>query len=82
LATSLCGCVTTEQGAVGLARAIPTQTCELILKAVPLPQATATTDARAAFIEDDAALLTANDRIRAGRHCIADIRTGYAAKRK
>jgi hypothetical protein len=81
LALLLCGCAHTPQVAdtTPLNRAIPTQTCEQILRAVPLPKVTAETDAREAFIRDDAALLNANGRINAGRNCIVSVRTDYAA---
>jgi hypothetical protein len=37
-------------------------------------------DARVAFVKDEAALITANERIVAGRDCIADERREYAGK--
>jgi hypothetical protein len=49
-----------------------------VLVPVPLPAVTADDDARAAFLKDDAALMTANRRIRTGRGCVADLRKAYA----
>lgn len=82
LALALCGCATDPAGTPPLTRAVPTQTCERILAPVPLPALKATDDARAAFMKDDAALLTANGRINTGRNCIVDVRTRYAAPGK
>lgn len=80
---ALCGCASQSAKLGGsttpLNRALATQPCEAILAPVPLPPVKPTDDARDAFIKDDAALLNANGRINAGRGCISDIRTDYAA---
>ncbi len=55
-------------------------TCEQVLVPVPLPKVTAASDARAAFLADDKALISANRRIITGRNCVADVRKGLAAK--
>jgi len=80
LALPLCACADINKpgATTPLDRAIPTQTCEAILTPVKLPIITKATDARIAFVKDDAALLTANGRITAGRNCIANVRTHYA----
>lgn len=74
----LCGCASlpVREGQAPLARTLP-DTCEKILVAVPLPAVKPTDDARLAFLKDDAALLTANGRIDAGRNCSADMRKRY-----
>lgn len=59
-----------------LARTLP-DTCERVLQHVPLPSVRPTDDARAAFLKDDAALITAAARIDAGRGCVADMRKRY-----
>jgi hypothetical protein len=41
-----------------------------------------TDDARAAFLKDDAALITAGDRIDAGRNCNADLRKRYSGNQE
>jgi hypothetical protein len=55
--------------------------CEQLLGPVPLPAVTAKTDARAAFVRDEAALLAANGRLGAGRSCVADVRRAYGGAR-
>lgn len=55
--------------------------CERVLAPVPLPVVTAATDARVAFIRDEAALITANGRLRTGRACVADVRQRYGGKK-
>lgn len=79
----LSGCVTTQPDPGGdpLAVSLPA-TCEEFLTPVDLPPVDATTDARAAFVYDDAALLTANERISKGRDCLHDERNAYAGKGK
>jgi hypothetical protein len=57
-------------------------TCGRILKTVPLPPVKATDDARQAFVRDDAALITAHGEIEAGRNCITDENSRYAASRQ
>lgn len=76
MALVLCGCASADKLPV-LARAVPTQTCEKILQPVPLPEVRPTDDARVAFMRDDAALITANGRIDAGRNCVAAVRKSY-----
>lgn len=56
---------------------LPTERCEQILQEVPLPPVRLKDDARVAFMKDEAALITANGRIGAGRSCIADVRQKY-----
>lgn len=53
-------------------------TCERVLVPVPLPAVRPTDDARGAFEKDDAALLSANARIRTGHDCVADQRRALA----
>ena len=82
MATFLSACATTgnngPRGAASLGRALPTQTCEAILRQVPLPQITAAMDARKALLLDEGALLNANSRIRIGRNCIVAVRKAFA----
>lgn len=59
---------------------LPSQACEQILNPVPLPAVKPTDDARAAFVRDEAALLTANSRLMAGRNCVMDLRGSYSRK--
>lgn len=63
-----------------LNRSIPTQRCERILQSVPLPKIGPNDDARVAFMKDEAALITANGRIRTGRNCIAHVRRSYKSE--
>lgn len=79
---TLCGCANLPSLPAELARALPTETCEQILEQVPLPEVSANDDARVAFMRDDAALITANARISAGRNCVADVRTSYAGSKE
>lgn len=79
LALSLCGCASDPKLAV-LERSVPTEPCEKILQRVPLPIVRPTDDARLAFMKDEAALLSANQRIDAGRNCVADVRQSYGKK--
>lgn len=74
----LCGCASlaSREGAPPLTRALP-DTCEKVLAAVPLPPVKPSDDARLAFLKDDAALITANGRISAGRNCVHDMRARY-----
>jgi hypothetical protein len=83
LALLLCGCATVgkpvdARDAPSAAVALP-QACEKVLQRVPLPAVTPSDDARVAFLKDDAALITANGRIAAGRACVRDERQRYAA---
>lgn len=48
---------------------------------MPLPAVKPSDDARQAFLKDDAALITANGRIDAGRNCNADMRKRYATEK-
>lgn len=77
----LCGCAT----APSPDKALPAthnlaalDTCSRVLADVPLPTVTATTDARDAFVRDDAALLKARGEISTGRNCIGDVKSAYA----
>ena len=80
LALGLCGCASASRDlAAPLAVEIPA-TCERLLEQVPLPPVKASDDARAAFLKDDAALITANARLAAGRACLLDLRQRYAGK--
>jgi hypothetical protein len=54
--------------------------CEQILQEVPMPEVGPDTDAVAAFLADEAALIVANATIASGRACIADQREAYAGK--
>ncbi|MGD0420551.1 MAG: hypothetical protein ABSA68_13395 [Xanthobacteraceae bacterium] len=56
--------------------------CERVLNPVALPAAKATDDARVAFIQDDAALITAKGEIDAGRNCLRDLRQSYSKAKK
>jgi hypothetical protein len=79
----LCGCASPPNSEVApapLARTLP-DTCERILKRDPLPAIKPTDDARAAFLKDDAALITANGRIDAGRGCVHDMRQRYSGQK-
>lgn len=76
MALGLSGCANANKLPV-LARAIPTQACEKILQPVPLPEVRPTDDARLAFMKDEAAIITANGRIDAGRDCVAAVRKSY-----
>jgi hypothetical protein len=73
----LCSCVGREDKLAPELQVSLPETCERILQEVPLPDIAATDDARTAFIKDDAALITANGTIVAGRTCIADVRKAY-----
>jgi hypothetical protein len=64
-----------------LARTLPTS-CLRLLTQTQLPAVTATTDARVAFMKDDAALLSDKAHIAAFLACDGDLRAGYAAKPK
>jgi hypothetical protein len=79
----LCGCASLpNSGAAGdakLDRTLP-DTCEKILKTDPLPAVTAKTKAGVAFLKDDAALITADGRIDAGRGCVHDMRQQYSGE--
>jgi hypothetical protein len=70
-----------RKGQAPLGVAIP-DTCERILRPVPMPQVAETDDGRVAFVRDEAALITANGRIIKGRDCIADVRADLAAMPK
>ena len=51
-------------------------------QARPLPAVTAgKTDANAAFVRDDAALIIAIDEIETGRGCVARVRESYGGER-
>jgi len=52
--------------------------CERVLEPVGMPPVTPRDDARVAFMKDEAALITANERIKGGRACVQDMRSGYA----
>src|SRR5271163_631804 len=83
LATTLCSCAGMPQPQLTAAPPLAVnlsalKTCEQILRAVALPPANAKTDARVAFVKDDAALITARREIEQGRRCVADVRRRYA----
>lgn len=80
MAASLCGCATAGKNAPSSLKVEIPDTCERILRTVPLPAVKPTDDARVAFIKDDAAVLAANGRIAAGRRCIADVRARLKGK--
>lgn len=80
MALSLCGCAAGNERLAPLARKIATEPCESILQPVPLPDVQPTDDARVAFMKDDAALITANGRIDAGRNCVSAVRKSYQEK--
>lgn len=52
--------------------------CRGLLKPVPLPAVAPDDDARAAFVRDEAALITANGRLAGGNKCVARVRAIYA----
>lgn len=84
MAPAVCSCaekLAERKGRAPLGTRIPA-TCERILKRVPMPPVAETDDARIAFMRDEAALITANGRIDAGRNCIADVRADLADKPK
>lgn len=80
MALTLCGCaaVNKDTGTAPetLRRQIPA-VCERILEPVPFPPAGENDDARAAFMRDDAAIITANNRMAEGRNCFADVRRQF-----
>lgn len=49
------------------------------MRTVALPAVKAGDDANAAFLKDDAALITANGRLGAGHNCVVDLRQRYGA---
>lgn len=74
----LCGCASANKLPAPLQVDLSAlKTCETILEKKPLPLVRPTDDARAAFIKDDAALISAHGRIDAGRNCVADVRKNY-----
>ena len=78
----LCGCASASNTAPApLARTLP-DTCEKILRSVPLPAVKPTDQAGDAFLRDDAALITADGRIDAGRGCVSDMRKRYAGQKE
>jgi hypothetical protein len=79
LALSLCGCAGVPKDLPAPLRAEIPDTCERQLANVPLPAIAPTDDARVAFLKDDAALITANGRITAGRECVVDLRRRYSS---
>jgi hypothetical protein len=78
----LCGCVTTDDRDAGLTRAIPVKPCKDIGGPVALPKVKPTDDARGAFIKDDAALMTANERLHKHQSCLDDLARAYRAQPK
>jgi len=80
---TLFGCVTDSKGTPPFAVDLSAlQVCERVLAPVKRPAVTATTDARVAFVKDDAALSIARGEIKNGRRCVADVRQRYAAQKK
>jgi hypothetical protein len=77
-ALTLCGCANNPAGTPPLAVKI-SSACDRLLAPVALPAVSATDDARAAFVKDDAALLKARAEISSGHHCIVEQRQLYAA---
>jgi hypothetical protein len=79
----LSGCAIdgTRSGTPPLTVALPS-TCDRLLKAPALPPVTATDDARAAFVKDDAALIAARNTILRTRACLARQRALYAGTKK
>jgi hypothetical protein len=56
-------------------------TCEQVLAPVALPAVTPNkTDANAAFVKDEAALMIAIDEIETGRGCVQRVRESYSGK--
>lgn len=56
------------------------RTCEQLLVPPALPAITAQTDARVAFVRDEAALLTAIDELATGGACVKRVRESYSGK--
>ena len=91
LSTFLCllaltGCVTDQealmQGMPPLAVNLSAlSVCERILQPVQFPPVNAKTDARVAFVRDEAAIRIMQKNIINGRACIADVRRRYANPR-
>lgn len=79
MALLLCGCATSADRLPAPLRVdlSALETCERLLKTVPLPAATEDDDARSAFVRDEAALITANERLDKGRGCVASVRQRY-----
>lgn len=78
MALPLCGCVTNPAGTLPLAIDLSAlDTCARLLAPVALPKITAKTDARVAFVRDEAALITARNEIAIGRGCIVDVKQRY-----
>lgn len=55
--------------------------CESVLVEAPLAAAKPGDLADVGFMKADAATLFANGNIRAGRHCVADVRAKYQGKK-
>lgn len=77
--TMLCGCGNRFELPADVKVDQP-EICERILTTVDRPNVTADSDPIAAFLEADDGLYVANERIKAGRACIADERQLYAGK--
>lgn len=69
-----------EQLTAPLQVKIPSEPCEAILKRVPLPALKVDDDADGAIQKEDNAIITAGDRIDAGRNCMAGVRKRYEGK--
>ena len=81
LAPALCGCEPINNLTAPTAAPVnifALQTCTRILAPVQLPNVNVETDARDAFVRDDAALQTAIGEINVGRNCISRVMRSYA----
>jgi hypothetical protein len=78
----LCGCANQSLIKAGIpaltVNLSALDTCKAALADVALPPVTAATDARAAFVADDAKLIEARGEIAIGRTCITDVQQSYA----
>ena len=78
----LSGCATAQQSRTAPPLSVnlsALQVCESILKPVAFPPATAQTNAKLAFVRDEAAIKIARYEIENGRRCVAQVRRSYAA---
>jgi hypothetical protein len=74
----LCGCASKfAELPPPLQVALP-EICEKILEPVDMPDVGPDDDAHDAFVKDEAALIVANERIKAGKACVRDLRQEYA----
>ena len=80
MAAALCACATVgNKGVPPLSVDLSAlKVCEAMLKGVPLPAVTASTDARVAWAKDEFALAVARGEITNARNCVVYVRQRYA----